>query len=658
VSFNIEINHNTSLNVLTILCFHYCEVRGIHQKGRKMQPENDNGVIAREILSSITFFLKYAKYLPELQRRENWVEACDRNMNMHLRKFPYLEKEIREVYQLVREKKVLPSMRSVQFAGKAAEINNVRIYNCSYMPMDHYLAFPELMFLLLAGTGVGYSVQRDHVDCLPEIKKPTKSRRYLIDDSIVGWADAVKALVKAFFFGKSLPDFDFSDIRPKGAPLKTSGGKAPGPEPLKNCLHHIQMIFERKENGDKLTPLEVHDINCFIADAVLSGGIRRSSMIALFDMDDEDMLAAKTGDWLSLYPFRQNANNSAVILRHRVEKEDFLALWKRIELSGSGEPGFFFTNDKDWGLNPCAEISLRPFQFCNLVTINGGSVETQEELNERARAAAFIATLQASYTNFHYLRDVWKRTTEREALIGVSITGIATGSVLRLDLKQAANIVKEENERVAAMIGINKAARTTTVKPEGTSSLFLGTSSGIHAWHAPFYLRSIRIMKNESLYTYLSIYHPEILEDDAFKPKTMAVVRIPQKSPEGAITREEPASALLSRVSHVWKDWVKTGHRSGSNKNNVSTTVSIRPDEWDSVGEWMWENRNNFTALSAFPYDDSVYHQAPFEDITEEEYNKRVQTLHDINLDMVVEINDDTKLAQEVACGGGACEVV
>lgn len=602
--------------------------------------------------------MKYAKYLPTKQRRETWKELVDRNKNMHIEKYPALKEEIEEAFKFVYDKKVLPSMRSLQFAGKPIELNNTRLYNCCFLPMDHPDSFSEVMFLLLSGTGVGYSVQTHHVEKLPTITKPTKTRRYLVGDSIEGWADAVKVLISAYLRGKSLPNFDFRDIRPKGAMLITSGGKAPGPEPLKDALHNIQKIFDRKESGEQLTTLEVHDINCFIADAVLSGGIRRSAMISLFDIDDEEMLTCKFGNWWELNPQRGRSNNSAVIVRHKIEKETFIDLWKKIEASNSGEPGFFFTNDKEWGLNPCAEISLRPHQFCNLTTIHAGTLENQEDFNARAKAAAFIGTLQASYTDFHYLRDIWKKTTEREALLGVSMTGIASGAVLDLDMKEAAKIVKEENERVAKLLGIKKAARTTTVKPEGTSSLVLGTSSGIHAWHNDFYVRRIRVGKNESIYNYLAEAHPEILEDEFFKPTQQAVISIPQRAPKGAVTRQERALDLLARVSKVWKEWVKTGHRKGENKNNVSVTVTIKPEEWEEVGEWMWSNRNEFTALSVLPFSDHTYTQAPYEDIAEEQYNELVSHLHKIDLRKVIETEDLTDLQGEVACGAGGCEVI
>ena len=610
-----------------------------------------------KILSDITVFMKYSKFNDKKNRRENWKELVDRNKKMHLEKFPNLKEEINEAYTFVYDKKILPSMRSLQFAGKPIAINNARLYNCCFLPVDHVDAFSEVMFLLLSGTGVGYSVQQHHVEKLPEINKPVKNRRYLVGDSIEGWADAVKVLMTAYMKGKAMPVYDFSDVREKGAPLITSGGKAPGPEPLKDCLHNVQKILDRKHNGEQLTSLEVHDILCYIADAVLAGGIRRSAMISLFDIDDDDMLTCKFGNWWETAPQRGRANNSAVIVRSKVEEETFMNLWKKIEASGSGEPGFFFTNDKDWGMNPCAEISLRPFQFCNLTTIHAGDVTSQEDLNARAKAAALIGTLQASYTNFHYLRDIWKRTTEREALIGVSMTGIASGTVLNLNMKEAATMVKEENERVSSLIGTNAAARCTTVKPEGTSSLVLGTSSGIHAWHNKHYIRRIRVGKNESIYNYLVNNHPELVTDEYFKPNIQAVIEVPQKAPEGAVTRQESALDLLKRVSKVWKEWVKPGHRKGANKNNVSTTVTIKPGEWDEVGQWMWDNRDNFTALSVLPYSDHSYNDAPFEDIDETTYEEAVQVLHNINLDDVKEMNDETNLQGEAACSANGCEV-
>jgi len=616
--------------------------------------------LANEILSDITVHMKYAKYLPKKKRRETWRELVSRNKRMHLKNHPDIKDEIHAAYKFVMDKKVLPSMRSMQFGGKPIEINPSRIYNCAFAPIDDWRVFSEIMFLLLGGTGVGYSVQQHHIEKLPEIRKPNpnRSRRFLVGDSIEGWADAVKVLVRSYFYGGSTIRFDFSDVRPKGARLVTSGGKAPGPQPLKECLLKVRGVLDEKEEGDKLESIEVHDIICYIADAVLAGGIRRAALISLFSADDDEMLAAKTGNWWEKNPQRGRANNSVVLLRHRITKEFFESLWERVKASGAGEPGFYFSNDKDWGTNPCCEIALRPYQFCNLTEVNVSNVETQEELENRAKAAAFIGTLQAGYTDFHYLRDIWRRTTEKDGLIGVSMTGIASGKVLDLDMTKAAQVVKEENERVAKLLGIRPAARSTTVKPAGTTSLALGTSSGIHAWHNDHYVRRIRVGKNEAIYWYLYLNHPELVEDEYFRPHDTAVITVPQKAPEGAITRHESALQLLKRVAKVAAEWVKPGHRKGQNTHNVSATVSIKDAEWNDVGEWMWENHDKYNGLSVLPYNGGTYIQAPFEDCSKEKYEVLVQSLKDVDLTQVVENEDNTDLQGELACAGGACEIV
>ena len=619
----------------------------------------DKHKVARDILSDITVHMKYARYLPEKERRETWNEIVDRNKEMHQKKYPNLADEIEAAYEMVHQKKVLPSMRSMQFGGKPIEVAPNRIYNCAFAPIDDWRVFGEIMFLLLGGTGVGYSVQKHHVEKLPVIQKPNskRTRRFLVNDSIEGWADAVKALVRSYFQGGSKLRFDYSDIRPKGARLVTSGGKAPGPQPLKECLVKLHGMFEAKENGDKLTTIEVHDMICHIADAVLAGGIRRAALISLFSADDQEMISAKTGNWWETAPQRGRANNSVVLLRHRITKEYFQDLWERVKESGSGEPGFYFSNDKDWGTNPCCEIALRPYQFCNLTEVNVSDVESQEELNNRVRTAAFIGTLQAGYTDFHYLRDIWRRTTEKEALIGVSMTGIASGKVLNLDTTEATKMVMAENERVAKLIGVNKAARTTTVKPAGTTSLTVGTSSGIHAWHNDHYIRRLRVGKNEAIYTYLSLYHPDMIEDEYFRPHDTAVISVPQKAPEGAIIRTESALQLLKRVAKISTEWVKPGTRNGQNTHNVSATISIKEAEWADVGEWMWDNRDVYNGLSVLPFDGGTYRQAPFEDCSKETYEAMLETLEEVDLTKVVEIEDNTNLTGELACAGGACEV-
>jgi ribonucleoside-triphosphate reductase len=613
---------------------------------------------SNKILSDITVFSKYAKYIPSLQRRETWDELVTRNKDMHKRKYPHMVDEIEGAYKFVYEKKVLPSMRSLQFGGAPIELAPNRIFNCAYLPVSETEAFSETMFLLLGGTGVGYSVQRHHVTQLPEVRSPNKrKRRFLVSDNIEGWADAVKVLMDSYFKGSMTVEFDYRDIRPKGAMLITSGGKAPGPQPLKDCIHQLTKVLDTAI-GRNLSTIEVHDLMCYIADAVLAGGIRRAALISLFSMDDLDMMACKAGEWYVDNPQRGRANNSAVILRHRATKDDFLKLWERVEASGSGEPGVYFSNDKDWGTNPCCEIGLRPYQFCNLCELNVSDIESQEDLNERSKAAALIGTLQAGYTDFHYLRDVWKETTERDALIGVGQTGIGSSTILSYNLAEAAEIVKEENERVAGLLDINVSARCTTVKPSGTSSCVLGTASGIHAWHNDYYIRRQRLGKNEALYQHLAKHHPELVEDEFFNPEQQAVVEIPQKAPEGSILRTENALDLLDRVRKFNTEWVQTGHREGQNSHNVSCTISVKDDEWPDVGEWMWKNRNTFNGIAVLPYNGGTYTQAPFEDITEERFNMLESSLNDIDLTKVIEAEDETDLSGEAACAGGACEII
>ena len=627
-------------------------------------------------LSDVTVFSKYAKYLPEVGRRETWDEIVDRYEIMMWKKYPSLKKVITENAVWIRQKKVLPSMRALQFAGPALEVNNARGFNCAYLPIDSYHAFSEVMFLLLGGSGVGYSVQKHHVNELPEIKKSDKTRKYLIQDSIIGWADAIKVLMKGYFGLGTIPDFDYRDIRPKGARLVTAGGKAPGPEPLKLCVAHIQAILDRKQDGDKLTSLECHDILCHIANSVLAGGIRRSAMICLFDMNDEEMITCKYGNWYELNEQRGRANNSAVLVRGEVSEQQFFDLWQRVELSKSGEPGIYWTNDRDWGTNPCCEIGLRPFQFCNLCEVNVSDVYDQDELRQRVGIAAFFGTLQAGFTDFHYLRNRWKLSTERDALLGIGMTGIGSGAVLNLDLTEVAEYAKDMNRLVAEQIGINPASRVTCVKPSGTTSCVLGTSSGIHAWHAPFYLRTLRFGKTEDVAKYLMRNHPELCEDDVLRPTDTICVRFPIKAPEGSIFRTETALDTLERVKKFAQEWIIPGHDNGANTHNVSATISIDKnrmydvpknwveavgmepvDEWWTVGSWMWRNKEFYNGISVLDFDGGTYKQAPFEDITENEYNYRIKSLRTLDLTNVREEDDNVHFGQVASCAGGKCEI-
>lgn len=612
-----------------------------------------------KLLSDVTVFAKYARYEKSRGKRESWTRLVDRNKAMHLKMYAHIEGAaalIEEAYKLVYAKKVLPSMRSLQFGGRPIELAHNRIYNCAYLPIDHPDAFSELMFLLLGGTGGGYSVQKRHVYQLPTVEGPNaKDRRYVVGDSIEGWSDAIKIIIEAYFYNKHLPRFDYTDIRAKGAELIKTGGKAPGPAPLEACVKKIEAIL-KQAIGRKLYPIEAHDICCHIADAVLVGGIRRAALISLFDRDDVDMLSCKQGEWWVDNQQRGRANNSAVLPRGEVTEEEFAALMKAVEASGCGEPGVYWTSNPDWGTNPCCEIGLRPFQFCNLCEINASDVTDQDDLNRRCWAASVIGTLQAGYSDFHYLRPIWRETTEADALIGVGMTGIGSGAVLSLDLEQAAQAVIEANQATAKLLGINPAARTTTVKPSGTSSLVLGSSSGIHAWHNDFYIRRMRLGKDEALYKYIAAHQPSMVEDDQFN-EGIGIAAFPQKAPEGAILRTESMQQLLERVRRFNLEWVRPGHISGDNTHNVSCTISVKDDEWPAVTAWMWESRHDYNGISVLPYNGGTYPQAPFEDITEEQFNALIENFNSLDIESITEHNDATDLQGEVACAGGGCEI-
>jgi ribonucleoside-diphosphate reductase alpha chain len=580
-------------------------------------------------------------------------------MVMHLERFPALSKDIIKAYGLVHDKLVMPSMRALQFSGEAVRRNNLRLFNCSYLSIDDPHAFAEVLYLLLSGTGVGYSVQKKHINKLPIVGSPREDNIFKIHDSIEGWAQAIHVLAEAYFYSRIRPIFDYSQIRVRGARLSTTGAKAPGPEPLKHMLETVEKKFQNAR-GRRLRPIEVHDIACIVSDCVLAGGVRRSAMISLFDRDDKEMLTCKSGEWYIQHPYRARANNSVVLPRKEVTKEEFEHIFKITEESGAGEPGFTWTSNSDMGVNPCSEISLFSNQLCNLTSINQRGIEDKADFLRRVNAATLIGTLQAAYTDFPFVRPVWKEVTEREALLGVSFTGIAdSGSKITNDwLEEGAIYAKEVNERIAKKIGINLAARITCVKPEGTLSTIVGSSSGIHARHAPYYIRRIRMSKNDDLAHYLSNTIPDLVEDDIAAANTV-VVSIPQEAPDGAIVRnQETALDLLDRVMRYNNNWVKPGHRSGDNLHNVSCTVSVKPDEWNKVGEFMWKHRANYTGISLLPYDGGEYKQMPFEECTKDRYDELMSHIKTINLREIHENDDMTEFTKTVACSGGKCELI
>ena len=616
----------------------------------------------QKTLSDITHYSKYARYNEKFFRRETFEETTQRNLDFHLSRFPEHESLLRESYKEVFDKNILPSMRSMQFAGEALHRNHARSYNCAFQHMKEAVCFADLLFLLLSGCGVGYSVQRHHVSQLPTISEPKEGTRYFVQDTIEGWSDAVNELVNSYFFGGTKPLFDFSLVRPEGSPLKTSGGKAPGSKKLAEALAKVEAVFTAAlSNGFKrLRPIDVHDINCYLADCVAAGGIRRSAMISLFSMDDTEMLLAKSGNWWEDNGQRARSNNSVVLLRGHVTQSEFENLWDMCKLSYAGEPGFFWTHCREIGTNPCAEISLLHRQFCNLVTINAAKIGSMEEFIQSCRHAAIIATFQATLTDFCYIHPEWAVTTKKEALIGVSMTGIADNPVgySSWDLKKAAEVVVQTNKIMANILGINFSARCTTGKPDGTSSLILGCASGVHGRHNDYYFRTIRFGVKEAIASYLTSVLPTEFYELDVTDNSRVVIGLPVQSPRGSITRHESAIDLLVRSARQNNEWIKSGHNYGQNYNNQSVTVSLKDHEWDEARDWMWENRESYTGISVLPYDGGTYRQAPFQDITATRYAELIGLMPKyIDLTAVMESEDMTTLSMEPACSGGACEV-
>ncbi|MDR2982254.1 MAG: hypothetical protein LBV12_08415 [Puniceicoccales bacterium] len=656
---------------------------------------------------------KYARFRPDLGRREVWPEPVQRVCEMHKRRFAWVDQQlnlpleggslfssqIELAFDAVALRRVLPSMRSLQFGGPAIEREEARMFNCAFTFINRIEAFSETLWLLLCGTGTGFSVQTRHINELPVF--PPRGQdddlpvtHHRVEDTIKGWADALDVLVRSYLYG-TLVEFDYSEIRAKGSPLITSGGKAPGHVPLRRSLENIRTILN-KVPGRRLKSIEAYDILMHAAKAVLSGGIRRSATICLFSAEDEEMMCAKTGNWFDENPQRSASNNSAVINRHNTPKDVFLALFEKQK--EFGEPGFYFVEDEDYGANPCVEIGLAPFavirddrditrlkelgydgelkpgqriygwQMCNLTTINAAACHSPEEFYENCRTASFIGTLQASYAKMPYLGPATQFINERESLLGVSITGILDNPGLMLDpkiLEAGADAVKKENARVAAIIGIPAAARTTCVKPEGTASLLLGTSSGIHPHHAKRYFRRVQANRQEPVYQHFRAINPGMTERSVYNAND-DVITFPIQARSDAIIREDVrAVEFLRYVRLVQQHWVQAG-RAHENYNpglhhNVSNTCVVRPEEWEEVCSFIWENRAYFTGISLLPFTgDKVYPQAPNEAVITDADQARWDALNYVPVDYTTmhETTDNTALKEVVACAGGACELV
>ena len=601
---------------------------------------------ALQELQNYTFVAKYARWIEDKKRRETWKEAVERVKGMMLVKYAdfNINEDIEWAYDMMYKKKVLGSQRALQFGGKPIMDRHAKIYNCTSSYCDRLRFFQECFWLLLCGSGTGFSVQKHHIEKLPNLQhNPPKGKgvKYVIEDSIEGWANALGVLLSSYFdrpvnefaeFSNAYIVFDYSEIREKGTPLSSGVGKAPGFEPLAKGLEKIRSLLDRcVANGQKkLRPIDAYDIVMHSSDAVLSGGVRRSASLALFSPDDEEMAKAKTGNWFMDNPQRARSNNSALLLKDSTTFEEFQTLMESVK--EFGEPGFIWSESKDMIFNPCVEIGMWPvdeesgksgWQGCNLSTINCSSVTDENDFYERCRAAAIIGTLQAGFTKLEYLGETSEKIFEREALLGVSLTGTMEKPDLVLSekiLREGAKIAVKTNEEIAKKIGIKQAARVTCLKPEGTSSSMLGTSSGIHPHHAKRYIRHVQANMLEAPYEYFKSYNPQACEKSSWSANdTDEVIKFPIEVPDGSKLRNQlPAVEMLSVVKQTQQNWVNSGKNQRLCtqtylSHNVSNTVTVKPDEWDDVTKYIYENRKYYAGISLIPQSgDKDYPQAPF----------------------------------------------
>ena len=677
---------------------------------------------------------RYARFRPDLGRRETFAEGVARVCAMHneffaeklMRDFPAelpadvrelagehagllaaklcgrtLHEVINETFAQVADRKVLPSMRSLQFGGQPILAKHARMFNCSFSNVDRVAFWKEYFYLLLCGCGVGFSVQRHHVTMIPAL--PTRAKEddlpvwhHCVPDTIEGWADSLEALFRSFYEGKKI-EFDYSEIRPAGAPLKTSGGKAPGHLPLKRMLVRVESILEQSA-GRQLRPIEIYDINMFVARAVLAGGIRRSATIALFSAADEEMMNAKTGDWFSVNPQRAASNNSAVLSRSADNEAVFKKLFEAMK--AHGEPGFYFCDDPDAGANPCVEISLKPtidwqmnsdetaalyrygyqgdlpgttrlsgFQMCNLSTINGAAVQDVDGFAGACIAAATIGTMQAAYTDMPYLGAVTRVINEKDALLGVSICGVLDNPEVLCNpetLASGAKLCRATNRLVASLIGIQPSARTTCVKPEGTASLLLGSADGIHPHHSRHYFRRVTANRRDEIFRFFKATNSQMVETCVYNPQRDEKLVFPVTAPKGALLRKDiTAVQFLEIVKAVQQAWVMNGRDDDSRdpllNHNVSNTCTFAPDEVEAVARFIWNNRAYFTGISLLAASgDKTYPQAPREEVMSETDVAKWNALQPRPVDytQLREATDETNLKEIVACAGGSCSVV
>lgn len=608
--------------------------------------------------------------MEDKNRRETWPETVARLVDYYSKRVGLDSETAVELYTAIHNLETMPSMRSLTTAGAALDKNDVCSYNCAYLPVDSPRSFDEAMLILLNGTGVGFSVESKYVDQLPRISEHFERTDSIIRvaDSKEGWAKSFRELVSLLIAGQ-IPKWDVSGVRPKGARLKTFGGRASGPEPLVELFEFAIRLFANAA-GRRLTSLECHDLMCKVADIVVVGGVRRSAMISLFDCTDDRMSTSKMGAWWEQNGQRRLSNNSAVYENRKPDIGFFMKKWKELYDSKSGEPGLFSraacqriaaSNGRrdaafDFGTNPCSEIILRPFQFCNLTEIVVREGDTVETLKRKAKIAAILGTIQSSFTDFKYLRKVWKDTCNEERLLGVSLTGICDNLELMEQpdvLSAIRETVIETNAEWADRLGINRSTATTCVKPSGTVSQLVNSASGLHTRHSPFYLRTVRADNKDPLTIFLKeagVYW----EPDQMSSDNTSVFYFPIKSPEDAVNRSDVnAIYMLELWKHLQDNWCE---------HKPSATINVKDHEWMSVGAWVYDHFDILSGVSFLPYDGGSYAQAPYQEITEAEYNQWLidHPMPNINWDDLVnyETEDHTTGSQELACTGGVCEIV
>jgi ribonucleoside-triphosphate reductase len=651
---------------------------------RKIATDNDT-------MSEYIFMNRYSRHLARKHRRETWNETVDRVRDMHITKYPVVEESIIWAFEQVRQKRVLPSMRSMQFGGKPIVDKNARMYNCTYSPVDRVDFFGEAMYLLLCGCGVGFSVEYDNVNKLPTLKTPsfTDIQHVTIEDSVEGWSNAIKSLMQSYVDGVTV-EFVYKKIRNQGEKIK-SGGKAPGHIPLRRALEKIRGILDEvvKRDTPKLKTIEAYDIIMHSCDAVLSGGVRRSATICLFSPDDADMMNAKTGNWFEVNKQRARSNNSVKLVRDETSKDQFMRIFETQK--EFGEPGFYFVNNADTGTNPCVEIGLNPylpegykmpdgtvleekksgFQFCNLTSINGSMLKTAKDFEIAVKAASIIGTCQAGFAEFPYLGAITEEVCRRESLLGVSITGMMDSPEIALNpqlQQQMAKVAIRMNKRISKKIGIPQAARVTCVKPEGTTSILLNTASGIHPRHAPKYFRRIQATKTDPVYKHFKENNPHCCEPSVWSANnTDDVITFCVEAPKGAITKDDiSALEFLEIVKETQKNWVIPGtalpDATVGLNHNVSNTVSVKDHEWDEVAEYVYENREFFTGISLLADNGkTIYEQAPHQQINshddEAQWANFLESYERVDYTKLNEEDDNTIHKDIVACAGGSCEL-